>query len=115
MAAYGGRNDGLFRGAIIESGVALNLLESGTSATANNNFETAVNSAGCSSASDKLGCLRSLSYTSLYEAFRPVWKIPYLPMVIDREFIRQDLVQAYKLGHFVSVPLIVGDNTDEGS
>lgn len=115
MAAYGGRNDDLFKGAIIESGVALNQLESGTAQTANNNFHAAVQSAGCSQSTHKLDCLRSLPYHSLYEAFRPVWRIPYLPPVIDDDFIRGDLVQAYKHDQFVAVPLLVGDNTDEGS
>ena len=115
MAAYGGRDDGLFRGAIIESGVQFNPLYSGTSQAANDDFQKVVVSAGCAAATDKLQCLRSSSYDSLYAAFQPVLRIPYLNPVIDGKLIPQDLVQAYKLGRFVKVPVIIGDNTDEGS
>ena len=118
MAAYGGRDDGLFRGAIIESGVEFNLHDIGTSDTANKNFKAVVEAAGCSSAIDKLECLRSRPYDTLYEAFRPLKGVnpfPYLLPVIDGKLIPQDLVHAYKLGRFVNVPVILGDNTDEGS
>ena len=115
IAAYNGRDDGLFRGAIIESGVQFNPTHSGTSQRANDDFQKAVNSAGCAVATDQLQCLRSSSYDSLYAAFLPVLRIPYLSPVIDGSLIPQDLVQAYKLGRFVKVPIIIGDNTDEGS
>ena len=115
MAAYGGRDDGLFRGAIIESGVQFNPTHSGTSQNANDDFQKVVNSAGCATATDKLQCLRSSSYESLYAAFQPVLRVPYLNPVIDGSLIPQDLVQAYKLGRFLKIPVIIGDNTDEGS
>jgi triacylglycerol lipase len=118
MAAYGGRDDGLFRGAIIESGVEFNLHDLGTSEAANKNFGAVVEAASCSDATNKLECLRSRPYNDLYEAFRPlkgVKPFPYIFPVIDGKLIPQDLVQAYKLGRFVNVPVIIGDNTDEGS
>jgi cholinesterase len=115
MAAYAGRDDGLFRGAIIESGVEFNVHDSGTSATSNKNFNAIVNAAQCSGASDKLKCLRSRPYDSLYQALRPRLFVPYLLPVIDGKLIPQDLVQAYKSGQFVRVPVLIGHNTDEGS
>lgn len=66
MAAYGGRDDGLFRAAAIDSGI---------SAGTNNSVATQamgwlrfLNATGCDT-DDQLGCLRALPYDNFYSEF----------------------------------------------
>jgi carboxylesterase type B len=62
LIAYGGRNDSLFRAAIVESGGPCQLLPISPNQAA---FNLLAQEAGCSSALDKLQCLRGLPFAQL--------------------------------------------------
>lgn len=61
----------LFRGAIMDSGSETPALDV-TSAPATNIYNTVLENAGCSSASDKLACLRALDYSDFLRAANSV-------------------------------------------
>lgn len=110
LFSYGGRDDGLFHGAIMESGgptgTQVQTLPYYTAPVAN--LTAAV---GCSTAQDQLACLRSLSQDQLYAA-RPsqVWN-----PLIDGDFLTGYPSQLMREGQFIKVPLLTGANTDEGT
>jgi acetylcholinesterase len=110
LLAYGGRDDQLFRAAILESGTAVGppvndtrwyqpLYDGVTAAT------------GCDTAVDTLDCLRSVPYEKLYKAL----DIDYEWFAaFDGDLIRSWPSVATHQSRFVKVPLLIGSNTDEG-
>ncbi|KAH0368467.1 lipase 3 precursor, partial [Aureobasidium melanogenum] len=94
----------LFRGAISDSGSIVPAVDV-AHPKAQAVYDTVVNAAGCSGSSDTLACLRSLDYetfeqpSTLYLAFSAI----LLPEV------------AVAKGNYVKVPLISGDQEDEGT
>ncbi|QSZ30354.1 hypothetical protein DSL72_004877 [Monilinia vaccinii-corymbosi] len=119
LTAYGGRNDNLFVGAIGESPFfptqpAASELEW--------QFDRFANAAGCGSAGDPLACLRSQSTAALQaanvaspypaQAGSPLF---YWTPTIDGTFIPDYPYTLFDQGLFVDVPIIFGDDTDEGS
>ncbi|PNH36958.1 hypothetical protein VD0004_g9814 [Verticillium dahliae] len=109
LFSYDGRDDGLYRGAIMESGGP-------TGAQVQNlpyytvPVENLTRSVGCWTASNQLACLRGLSQEALFAA-RPsqVWN-----PLIDGDFLTGYPSQLMPGGSFVKVPLLIGHNTDEG-
>lgn len=61
MVANNGDNEGLFRGAIMQSGSPIPV---GDIALGQQYFDAFVSATGCSSASDKLECLRGVPYVN---------------------------------------------------
>lgn len=61
MVANNGDDEGLFRGAIMESGSPIPV---GDITLGQRYFDTFVSQTGCSSASDKLECLRAVPYAN---------------------------------------------------
>ncbi|OJD34367.1 carboxylesterase family protein [Diplodia corticola] len=110
MHAYGGRDDGLFSRAILESGgptgASLNTLPHYNAA-----MENLTRTVGCWGASDPLSCLRDLPAATLHAA-RPsqVWN----PLV-DGDFLTAYPSDLRAEGSFVKVALLTGANTDEGT
>ena len=111
LAAYGGRNDELFVGAIGESVFfptqpKVSELEF--------QFTDYANAAGCSGA-DQLACLRSKDSATLQKANtgfaypgRPNGPIfPYSPC-IDGDYIRDYPYKLFEQGKFIKVPIIFG-------
>jgi cholinesterase len=118
LVAYGGRNDGLFRGAILESGSPpTQQWDTATSNASNAIFESVVTTLGCAGASDKLTCLRAVPYDTIYAAFNPAnnGSEPTLFPVIDGTLIPENPVKAIVAGQYLQVPTIIGTNDDEGS
>jgi carboxylesterase type B len=118
MLAFNGRNDNLFRGAIMESGApTTGLYQSSTSSGSQSAYNTVVSKAGCSSASDKLSCLRALSYSAIYNALQPSssFTLPTFFPVIDGGFIAQSPSKQVANGQFIKIPTIQGHNDDEGA
>lgn len=119
LTAYGGRNDCLFVGAIGESVFfptqpQVSELEW--------QFETYVNAAGCSGTMDELKCLRSKDTTALQLANVPnpypgqsSAPLFYWTPTIDGDFIQDYPYCLFEQGNFVKVPIIFGDDTNEGS
>ncbi|GIZ48521.1 hypothetical protein CKM354_001157500 [Cercospora kikuchii] len=114
MMAYGGRDDHLFRGAILQSGGAFPLTGPDTSAF-QATFDSLINNSSCvflanASASAKLDCIRNLPV----EVFREkVGKST--GQAIDGDFTRTSIQLALPKGEYLKVPTIVGTNTDVGT
>jgi acetylcholinesterase len=118
MLAFNGRNDNLFRAGIMESGApTTGLYVSSTSSSAQSTYNDVLSKAGCSSASNKLACLRSVAYDTLYNAMQNDSNVQYntwLP-VIDGGFIAQSPSKQIANGQYVKIPTIQGHNDDEGA
>lgn len=119
MTAYGGRDDGLFVGAVPESPFWPTHRTVAQSEFQYNRFMKEI---GCSSAKDQLACGRTKSIDTIQAANvnspfpgrtnPPRW---YFLPVIDGDFSRSYLYTAYLEGKFVRVPTMVADDTDEGT
>ena len=115
LTAHGGRDDGLFAGAIGD-GVSW-----GIGARPNDtdpNFNQFADQMGCSDAEDQMACLRALDIAKIQSFNRSTpapGKAPWFNPVIDGEFVTGPQRDAFRGGRFVKVPLIIGDAADEGS
>jgi carboxylesterase type B len=109
--AYGGRDDGLFRAAIADSGGAL--AATIPEFTSESTWQSIVNLTGCAAAADQLSCLRSVPSDTYTEAVNNT-KGSYGP-VVDGDFFQTTGSSQLTNGQFVKVPLLTGTNTDEGT
>ncbi|PWY80860.1 carboxylesterase [Aspergillus sclerotioniger CBS 115572] len=121
MTAYGARDDGLFAAAILESPFWPTLR---TVAEMEFQYARLVDRVGCSGAASALACLRSMNLTTLkkgnvVDSFPgaaqdppPLW---YFLPVIDGTIVRDQLSTLFDRGEMFKVPLLVGDDTNEGS
>ncbi|KAA8900216.1 Alpha/Beta hydrolase protein [Sphaerosporella brunnea] len=110
LLAYGGRDDKLFRAAILQSGTAAGPPHNDTR-WYQPLYDQVTAVTGCDSALDTLDCLRNLPYETLYPALDVGSE--WFPTV-DGDMIRSWPSTATREGRFVKVPLLVGSNTDEG-
>ena len=87
-------------------------------------YNTVVRNAGCSTASDTLSCLRSKDYTTFLNAANSVPSIlsyssidlSYLPRPdASSDFFSISPDKAGQSGHLARVPVIIGDQQDEGT
>ncbi|TKA74014.1 putative secreted lipase [Cryomyces minteri] len=125
MALYNGKNTykgkPLFRAAIMNSGtmVPSDPVDCPKSEVV---FNTVVTNAGCGGATDKLACLRSLDYTTYLNAANSVPGIfgynsvalSYLPRP-DGTVLTKSPDVLVANGQYAKVPMIVGDQEDEGT
>ncbi|RGP61277.1 hypothetical protein FSPOR_10106 [Fusarium sporotrichioides] len=121
--AYNGRDDGLFRGAIGQSGFGapLGRHRGGYNATeamqdTYDRFVGKVPSCSGLVGSDKsLPCLRKAPFSEIDDA---IWAIntglEWAP-VLDGDFIADYTTNQLENGNFPKVPLLIGANTDEGT
>ena len=117
-------NDGsLFRGAIMDSGSLAPALDV-ASETAQNVYDTVVRNAGCSTTADTLACLRGLDYEDFLTAANSVPAIfsyrsldlSYVPRPDPNDnFYSISPEAAVANGDFTKVPIIIGDQEDEGT
>ncbi|KAE8136006.1 Alpha/Beta hydrolase protein [Aspergillus pseudotamarii] len=118
LAAYGGRDDGLFVGAVAESPFWPAQRNSSESEAQLGQFMEAV---GCST----MSCLRSANITAIQKAQAtspdptdPTRTTPsfwdFVP-VVDGTLVQDRLYTLFANKKFVRVPLIVGGDTNEGS
>jgi cholinesterase len=110
LHSYDGRNDDLFHAAIMESGgpigTAIEPLAYYTSPTENLTRTTA-----CYESDNKLECLRSLTSEQLHKAqVSQTWN-----PLIDGDFLTAYPSMLMAEGKFVHIPLLIGDNSDEGT
>ncbi|CAG9936514.1 unnamed protein product [Clonostachys rosea f. rosea IK726] len=108
MFSYDGRDDKLFRGAILESGGVTGAQIHDLSYY-NTPYENFTRSAGCWTASDKLACLRALDQDTIYKAQQSLTWNP----IIDGYFLTGYPSQLMREDKFNPVPMIIGANTDE--
>lgn len=112
--AYGGRDDKLFHGIILESGGAFPLTRPDTP-TFQSTFDSLITQTSCAnktsaSAADKLSCIRSLPLATFRaNVGRSTGQS------IDGTFSRTSIQRALPAGAYIKIPTIVGANTDEGT
>lgn len=125
MALYDGDNtyngSPLFRAGIMNSGsiVPADPVDGSKGQAV---YDTVVDNAGCSSASDTLECLRGLEYTKFLNAANSVPGIlsynsvalSYLPRP-DGKTLTDSPENLVTSGKYASVPFIIGDQEDEGT
>ncbi|EXJ96405.1 hypothetical protein A1O1_01531 [Capronia coronata CBS 617.96] len=122
LAAYGGRDDKIFRGAIMESGNPVYWISLYTPDYFQDTYDTIVGSAGCNTSLDTLQCLREVSTDTLNTIINTTtpaliaganWTV-YAP-VMDGDFLQKYTSLQLQEGQFVHVPILSGANSDEGS
>jgi para-nitrobenzyl esterase len=108
---------GLFQHAISESGACSGSpLADGTPAEARATSEGYARELGCTDAATMLACLRALPTAKLLSSASVQFTsmdAPWKPSV-DGDVEPESLDQAWATGHFNHVPMIVGNNHDEG-
>jgi triacylglycerol lipase len=117
MVAYGGRDDALFRGAIMECRGPINSKPVLTAADWDvyyNNITAAVN---CSSAADTLACLRTVPIDTLITVLNSsvTASVPSWGAQVDGDWLRNGSVSMLVTGQIVKVPILHGRNHDEGT
>lgn len=116
LIAYGGRDDGLFRGAIAESGAPTALSIYYNASGWQPFYDTVVNATNCTTANDTLQCLRTVPAEILSDVFNSTaledasWR-----PVIDGDFLVDSGATLLRKGRFVKVPFLLGTNFDEGT
>ncbi|GIC92886.1 uncharacterized protein Aud_009361 [Aspergillus udagawae] len=120
LAAYGGRDDGLFRAAIMQSGSVVQKTSS-RRFPAQELYDSLVASTRCAEAEDSLDCLRYIPYDEINIAFE---KSPYGigrmaeafgGPSIDGNFLANYGSLSLKDSRMVKVPVISGVVSHEGS
>ncbi|KAG2523091.1 hypothetical protein JM18_005896 [Phytophthora kernoviae] len=118
LIAFGGRDDGLFRGAIMQSGSPVKYVPTAyTNASAwdvyYNNITAAAN---CSSAADTLDCLRQVPVDTLSSILNSsVASSASWGPAVDDDYIQDTGPALLSEGKFVHVPVLQGANHDEGT
>lgn len=112
LVAYGGRDDGLFRAAITESGGPL-AFAGPTLNTSDATYANILNATGCSGANDSITCLRNVPGSVLASAVNASHG-SFFPHV-DNDFLQDYSSVQLSQGKFVKVPLLTGANADEGT
>lgn len=117
------KNGRLFRAAMMDSGSVIPA-ESVTSSKAQNVYDTVVDQAGCKGSADSLACLRQVDFATFSAAvnFLPgilsyrSLDLAYLPRPDPADnFFSTSPEVAVASGSFTKVPIIVGDQEDEGT
>ncbi|KAG2521680.1 hypothetical protein BBO99_00005858 [Phytophthora kernoviae] len=117
LIAYDGRDDGLFRSAVMESGASAYWPKSFKNASAwDANYNSITDAANCSSAEDTLDCLRKIPIDTLSAIFNSTvgTSAMYAPSV-DGDFLTDVGPKLIGAGKFVHVPILHGANFDEGT
>ncbi|KAH0354641.1 alpha/beta-hydrolase, partial [Aureobasidium melanogenum] len=114
LTAFNGRDDKLFRAAIMESGNAISYNALNGSDTYQPKYAALTKAAGCGNTTNTLDCLRALPFTVLNNilnttAFNSGWN-----PALDGDFIARYGSEQLADGSFVHVPIINGANSDEG-
>lgn len=117
LISYGGRDDGLFSQAILESGSSAAVQLTNASQW-QPYFDAVVDQVGCNGTAAVVDCLRQLPWETLNEIFNsttfPV-SIPGIGAHIDGDMISDQGYTPLREGRFVKVPVLMGINTDEGA
>jgi acetylcholinesterase len=121
MYSSTGRNDGLFRAVIAESGFggALPRYAGGFNATTamQATYDGLVSNTSCAGTvgtAASLDCLRALPFAELNAALNGTTASPW-PPVLDGDFIADYPTNQLEQGNFPKIPILIGANSDEGS
>ncbi|PSR76556.1 Alpha/Beta hydrolase protein [Coniella lustricola] len=121
VMAYDGRDDGLFRAAVAESGFGGTLARyaGGFNATAamQDTYNLLVSNTSCAATANtsaSLDCLRALPLSELNAALNGTAAGPWPPM-LDGDLIADYPHNVLARGQFPRIPVLIGCNTDEGT
>jgi carboxylesterase type B len=123
LTAYSGRDDKLFRGAIMQSGNPVHFNRLNDPLDYADQYNLVVSRTPCVNATSQLECLRGLSaeqynaavnVTSVNATADFIDTTNYMP-ILDGDFIQKRTSIQMANGEFVKVPIISGANSDEGS
>ncbi|KAE8367948.1 Alpha/Beta hydrolase protein [Aspergillus caelatus] len=119
LSAYGGRDDGLFHAAAAESQSFATMLSLNQSQFAYNNL---VIRTDCASDADTLECLRGLDTEVLQRENinTPLPNAQQAPLylyglVVDGDLVPDYTYRLFHRDHIIKVPVIFGDDTNEGT
>lgn len=115
LTAYNGRDDGLFRGAIMESGNPIFYGKQNRSKVFQNSYDALSAITKCNTTADSLECLRSLPLGELNNALNTSAMATAWYPQIDGDIIHRHSSEQIADGAFVHVPIILGANSDEGT
>lgn len=118
LTAYSGRDDKLFRGAIMQSGNPVHFNHLNDPLEYADWYNAIVSRTPCANTTSQLDCLRGLS-AEQYNAAVNVTSLAlntteFMP-VLDGDFIQKRTSIQMANGEFVHVPIISGANSDEGT
>ncbi|KAH6985504.1 lipase 2 [Ilyonectria destructans] len=128
LLPYKGRDDGLFRAAICESGSPWGLgIGNANQDESEALYRNLTARASCDDAHDKIACLRSIpaedfeylasgkdTDTPTGYVFSKSFSLLYGPQV-DGDILVRDPLEQLQNGEFVKVPFLTGDTSDEGT
>jgi carboxylesterase type B len=120
LTAYGGRDEGLFRAAILQSGSGF-ITDFGETGSEDPMiawdaaYTKLLSATGCNGTSSEtsLDCLRKVPSLDLAKAMGGI-KFPSILDIIDGDFIRETRSEAMNRGNFVHLPYLTGTTTDDG-
>ena len=116
MAMFGGRNDRLFRGAILESGTISTFpWDKSDSDTPNSIFSIVASKVGCGNVTDKVGCIRSAPYQKILDAFDIFRGTFFITPTIDGNLFKENPIKSFNEGRIVKIPTLLGTTQDEGA
>lgn len=117
LVAYGGRDDNVFRGAIMESGNPVPYFPLQGGDYYQPLYDTIVNKTGCANTTDTLQCLRGVPFDKLNDVINATGTDNLAQRwnpVLDGDFIEEYPSIQLSKGKFLHVPIIDGANSDEG-
>lgn len=109
--AYGGKDEGLFRGLIAQSGADGTDMKNYTNPQ--KRYDTIVKAVGCNNKRDKLACLRKVPFEKLNATIELVPGNFY--PVVDGDFVPDYPSTLLREGKFTKLPFLLGTNADEGT
>ncbi|CZT06846.1 related to triacylglycerol lipase V precursor [Rhynchosporium graminicola] len=115
LVAYGGRDDNLFRGAILQSGGPSGSTRYTTPSEWQPNYDKIVNATTCRNSTNTLACLRTLDRDVLSNVLNSsVTSSAFWGPQIDNDFLIDSGTKLISNGSFVKVPIMLGRNHGEG-
>lgn len=115
LVAYGGRDDGLFRAAIGQSGAPSAFPGDASLEVWQPRYDALVAATNCSGSASSLACLRALPSDALSAVFNSSVTAGWLYRpVVDGDFLQATGTKELSEGRFVKVPYLIGCNADEG-
>jgi carboxylesterase type B len=117
LTAFGGRDDHLFRAAVMQSGTGF-LTDFGEvkppqSVTWESAYASLLEKTECQDVSDSLQCLREVPSNELALIFAEVRFPPFLD-IVDGDLVQEPRVDLLREGKFVHVPVLTGTTIDDG-
>lgn len=118
LLAYDGRDDGLFKGAIQQSGTGLTSMFTDIPVEGDpwqEYYDDLVDQTNCTDADDSLQCLREIDAWTLNDILNATSANPGIGRYADGDFLTAPRDELIRDGKFLKVPLLIGTNFDEGT